>query len=245
MYGYIYITTNLVNGKRYIGQHRAEGFDSKYLGSGTIFVKALNKYGKSNFRTEIICECHDESELNEKEIFYIDKYDAVCREDFYNISFGGYRSGPRGLRSMYNPVLDKVIYVPEEIMYRYAERGFVKGNRPRSSESKERYSHSKLNLITVTNDKVTKYIHPEEFQSYILNGWRFGRIPTRLNQKDEKRKWMNKDGKSVMVKEIDIPQFVADGYRFGRTKFSSFERVAPAHNKGKKRIKIDGKVTYI
>ena len=34
MYGYIYKTTNLVNGKIYVGQHKGE-FTEDYIGSGT------------------------------------------------------------------------------------------------------------------------------------------------------------------------------------------------------------------
>ena len=47
---YIYLTTNLINGKQYIGQHKGELNDS-YLGSGTNISKAINKYGK-----EKVCE---------------------------------------------------------------------------------------------------------------------------------------------------------------------------------------------
>lgn len=42
---YIYLTTNLVNGKQYIGQHKGELNDS-YFGSGTNITKALIKYGR-------------------------------------------------------------------------------------------------------------------------------------------------------------------------------------------------------
>ena len=36
MYGYIYITTNLINGMKYIGKHKASMFDPAYKGSGKV-----------------------------------------------------------------------------------------------------------------------------------------------------------------------------------------------------------------
>lgn len=46
---YVYLTTNLVNNKKYIGQHYGEVTDS-YIGSGSILKKAIEKYGKNNFK---------------------------------------------------------------------------------------------------------------------------------------------------------------------------------------------------
>ena len=41
MFGYIYKTTNLLNNKIYIGQHKSELFDTKYFGSGKILKNAI------------------------------------------------------------------------------------------------------------------------------------------------------------------------------------------------------------
>lgn len=49
---YIYITTNLVNGKQYIGQHKGNYNDS-YLGSGILIMKAIEKYGKKHIKKNI------------------------------------------------------------------------------------------------------------------------------------------------------------------------------------------------
>ena len=73
---------------------------------------------------------------------------------------------------MYNPDLDKVIYVPEKTMRTYIDRGFRPGNRPRSNESKDRYRKGREDLVTVTDGVVTKYVHSIEVDSYIDNGWR-------------------------------------------------------------------------
>ena len=64
MYGYIYLTTNLINGKRYIGRHKKPFFDPYYKGSGVSLTEAFKKYGINNFTTEIIEECESEEELN-------------------------------------------------------------------------------------------------------------------------------------------------------------------------------------
>ena len=89
MYGYIYITTNLVNGKRYIGKHKSECFDENYKGSGVYLNSAISKYGWDNFRCELIESFDTREELNIAEKKYIQKYDAVNSCEFYNIALGG------------------------------------------------------------------------------------------------------------------------------------------------------------
>lgn len=90
MYGFIYCTTNLINNKKYIGQHKYCGrIDKYYLGSGVALSRAVKKYGRDNFKREIICECSTLEELNGKEIYYIKLLDAINSKDFYNIGLGG------------------------------------------------------------------------------------------------------------------------------------------------------------
>ena len=67
----IYKTINLVNGKFYIGQSKNN--NSNYYGSGNLIKKAIKKYGKENFRKEILCICNSPQELNEQEKFWINK----------------------------------------------------------------------------------------------------------------------------------------------------------------------------
>lgn len=95
-YGYIYKTTNLINGKMYIGQHKysGEGIDPKYYGGGTNLTKALKKYGKENFKVEILELCNNMDEMNEREKYWIAFYDAVKSNIFYNLDLGGNNSSP-------------------------------------------------------------------------------------------------------------------------------------------------------
>lgn len=88
-YGFVYMTTNLINGKRYIGQRKYyEGHD-EYLGSGNLIRAAIEKYGKDNFSRVVLAQCRTRQELNEQERYWIAYYDAVRSCDFYNIAMGG------------------------------------------------------------------------------------------------------------------------------------------------------------
>ena len=81
---YIYKTINLINGKQYIGKHIGTINDS-YLGSGIHFLRAVKKYGKENFKKEILYIAKNEKDMNEKEKYYIKEYDAINSSMFYNI----------------------------------------------------------------------------------------------------------------------------------------------------------------
>lgn len=89
MYGYTYITTNLINGKKYIGQHKAERFDENYKGSGYALQAAIKKYGWENFETKVLNTYDTKEELNQAEIEEIQTRNAVDSEEYYNLANGG------------------------------------------------------------------------------------------------------------------------------------------------------------
>jgi len=89
---YVYLTTNLINGKQYVGDHTENG-DKNYLGSGKALKIAIKKYGKENFKKEILeyFDSREKSHLAEEK--YIKLYNTMCPNG-YNISpSGGNRSG--------------------------------------------------------------------------------------------------------------------------------------------------------
>lgn len=93
--GYIYLTTNKINGKIYIGQHKNKEYNEKYLGSGVLIRKAINKYGKENFSNKLLEWCYSEKELNEKEQLWIKKLDCLANTNKgYNLSIGGNQVTP-------------------------------------------------------------------------------------------------------------------------------------------------------
>ena len=84
----VYKTTNLVNNKIYVGIHSTNDLNDGYLGSGSKFLEAVKKYGKINFKREILFVCTDREEAAKKESEIVTS-DFILREDTYNKILGG------------------------------------------------------------------------------------------------------------------------------------------------------------
>ena len=90
-YGFIYMTTNNINGKKYIGQSTFNRITNcvNYLGSGVHLKRSIKKNGKENFSREIIAIAYSKDELNQLEIEFIKNHNAVESDDYYNLVGGG------------------------------------------------------------------------------------------------------------------------------------------------------------
>ena len=82
----VYETTNLINGKYYIGVHKKNGSD--YLGSGKILRFAINKYGKENFIRETLKSFDIERDAYDFEKEIVDG-NLINNKNCYNIVEGG------------------------------------------------------------------------------------------------------------------------------------------------------------
>lgn len=82
----IYKTTNLQNGKIYVGKAKVN--DQNYLGSGVILSQAIEKYGREYFKKEILEEC-DDNIVDLREIFWIKELNSTDRNIGYNLTKGG------------------------------------------------------------------------------------------------------------------------------------------------------------
>jgi hypothetical protein len=92
--GFVYLTTNKVNGKRYVGQHELADIytDEHYLGSGRLIIKAISKYGRDNFERKILRYCKNKHDLDMWEYVYIKMYKTQDHRLGYNIADGNVNS---------------------------------------------------------------------------------------------------------------------------------------------------------
>ena len=88
MFYTIYKTTNLINGKIYVGAHSCSDVNDSYMGSGGSIKSAIKKYGKHNFSKQILFLADSEEEMFDIERVLVDKT-FIKRKDVYNKCEGG------------------------------------------------------------------------------------------------------------------------------------------------------------
>lgn len=95
----IYLVTNLVNNKKYVGQViQRRGYKLRFYEHlvGTKYANthllsnSIKKYGKENFKVELIEENIPEEFIDEKEIYYIKFFNTYyINKQGYNMTIGG------------------------------------------------------------------------------------------------------------------------------------------------------------
>jgi group I intron endonuclease len=102
---FIYKLTNTLNNKIYIGlttetiseRCRKRIAEAKYRESRNSYIlNAIRKYGSKVFKVEQLDTANTLEELQQKEIFYIEKYNSTNRNIGYNLTKGG--EGNLGLK---------------------------------------------------------------------------------------------------------------------------------------------------
>jgi group I intron endonuclease len=111
----IYLATNEINGKQYVGQtihtltyrwsqHRHAAFKQN---SQNVLAKALRKHGVDTWTVKVIDTATSREELDKKEIDYIVKLNThYLQGDGYNMSFGG--DSNRGIKQSPETVAKKI-----------------------------------------------------------------------------------------------------------------------------------------
>ena len=83
---YVYKTTNLLTGRRYIGScTRPINKSKNYFGGNGQLKKDIKEFGKQNFVKEILWQTEDFDELQEMEVRIIKEVNATKDDAWYNV----------------------------------------------------------------------------------------------------------------------------------------------------------------
>lgn len=158
MYHYVYLTTNIVNSKKYVGDHSSEILEDNYLGSGEYLKKAFKKYGRNSFTREILEIFPSKEEAFNSQEKYIQKFNTLVPSG-YNISpKGGYGVPDSYLHEETKEKIGKSLSGPNHP--NFGKPAWNRGKKA-SEETKKKQSDSHKGQISWL--KGTKgLIHPSE-----------------------------------------------------------------------------------
>jgi len=84
----VYQITNNINGKIYIGSHKTNDINDRYMGSGKYLKRALDKHGVDNFTKKILFVFDNPDDMYNKEAELVNE-DFLSEENTYNLKLGG------------------------------------------------------------------------------------------------------------------------------------------------------------
>lgn len=126
--GSIYCFTNLINGKKYIGQthnsvqrraaeHKRSSYNEGDTSYDQIFHRAIRKYGWDNFLlTVIVTNIDNQEDLDFLEDYYIQYYQTLSTQNGYNARTGGRNYSLVSPESMYKMCMAKGKLTEEEVI---------------------------------------------------------------------------------------------------------------------------------
>lgn len=195
IFGFIYKITNCVNNKIYIGQttrnlsrrisEYKKSINQSYSHNNPHLINSFIKYRFENFKFDIIDTALTIDELNEKEIFYIKKYNSTNKDVGYNLELGGKNSivtddtkikmsnSHRGVKQTTNWINNRIAKAGTEEAKKYGraktkkEKKYLSENSPkywkykkRSENTKKKISETKKKngLSDIQKDKLCKKV---------------------------------------------------------------------------------------
>ena len=205
MHYLIYKTTNLINGKFYIGKHQTKDLNDGYLGSGKLIRRAVKKYGLENFHKEILFECNSEVHMNVLEKILV----VPDPELNYNLCAGGKGGFDYINRNKLYGFSDKEV----------ARKGRITVNRLLSKrhleklQTDETYKNNWLNKIRTSNRKNPSFLgkkHTEATKAKMRKSKNAG-----VNNPNYGKFWITNGLENRLIKELD---FIPEGWYKGRVK---------------------------
>lgn len=228
MYGYIYLTTNLYdNCKQYIGLHKydKQQLDESYFGSGKILKDWISFFRKNNIKlkdvlkVDILEFCDTLEELNKAEIKWINYYNAIDNDNFYNIARGGMNNPVHKLSDYEKSIRSKNLSERNKKNWQNSEyrakitkiliqNGY---NTHHSEETRRKMSEMRKGMLK--GHKMS-----DEARRKMSEAKKLRPSPTMTSEGNpmRNRKWMYNDVEIITVKPDEVEYYLSLGYQFGR-----------------------------
>jgi group I intron endonuclease len=229
MIAHLYKVTNNVTGSYYVGKHN--GFEQNgYWGSGFAIKGNIAKYGKENFKYEILCYGTPEYIL-ELESRYVTldliESDTKC----LNLSAGGL--GGKKITEETKKKLGLLNSGKNNPMYgkNHTEKTKQKIVDALTGKLVKVETRNILSKITseklwVNNGVINKRIKKQQLEKYIGNGFERGRtefsseLKQKISQGISKLIWVNNNQHNLRVKIEMLNTYLQQGYFRGRGKIN-------------------------
>lgn len=200
----VYKTTNLVNGKIYIGQHQTYDPNDNYLGSGRELRVDIQKFGRENFKREILFDFDNFTDMDNKEKELVTE-EFVNREDTYNVRLGGQ-----------NPEVDRIC-----AMGREKERQLWEENGEWANNYRNKISESTKNAWKLHRDTMkcphldwTGRHHTKETREKMRRNTKkkFGEMNPQFGMRGIHNENLRQ---TIRVKISEVDAFLANGWHLG------------------------------
>lgn len=204
----IYETTNLINGKIYIGQHVTDNPYDDYIGSGVSMRRAIRKYGIENFHKHILFVFDNEYDMDAKEAELVTEQFCSLTSN-YNLAPGGNGGGFRYINAN---------GLGGTLGYKYTEE--QRKRRSETSIAAWKNEKHRPKLLKLNREKLVKHRmdwtgkkHSEETIQKMkalkkdISGDKnpnFGKC------------WITNDKENKMIPKIELDNWIMMGYRKGR-----------------------------
>lgn len=222
----VYKTINNINGKFYIGVHKTDYPYDSYFGSGKGIKDAIKKYGRGNFRKEIIDIFEKSSDAFGLESELVNT-STVHMSECYNMKVGGYGGWDlvnasdgikvwRHLGGISTQICERIKSLRKDPIFDAKFRKAM--SRPHNNSSKghkisdevrAKIVESNSNRRWVCNGTNVLLIQKDKLLEYLNAGYQKGKIPRRLCHTC----WINNGICNRMIRKDER---IPDGYSKGR-----------------------------
>lgn len=205
---FLYKSTNLINNKFYVGVHSTYNLKDGYLGSGKRLKKSIEKYGKENFKIEILEFFESREELLKKESEVVNEI-LLADEKCMNLKCGGIGQ-------------IKFLTPTEENQFKWSSAGGkAYGKKLKTDASFKEKISEKRSASMIKRHKKGSYIpdwtgkkHKEETKKKI--GDKISTLQKGKNNSQYGTLWINKGKENKKIKEENLQSFLKKGWIKGR-----------------------------